>query len=591
MTKGAVEIEPYQKRGNDFPQVPSSEFSRSVFLFEPGRTSRGAEAVFRTMAYSRSRQWLLWLYEKFFPFKVLSDTAYGFIAVHRPFFSKISFYLWGSSLQPDAYFACRKIFIRGLALIYACAFASLFVQIKGLLGSNGILPAASFLQAVQRHFKSMPESFWNFPGVFWFNSSDFFLQGVCAAGVLVSLFLFSSFWPRACLLILWTLYLSIVSVGQDFLSFQWDILLLETGFCALFWAPRAKGAFGFADWNAQAPPFARGLLILILFKVMFSSGLVKLASGDPLWSTLGALDVHYETQPLPSPLSWWAHQAPFFFGRISVFLMFVIELVLPFFLFLPRNLRRLGAGGMLFLQGMILLTGNYGFFNYLSILLCFCALDDLFWKKSRLETISKDSSKFGSIITAGVFTLFFLMSSHQMARIAKINLPWKGTAVFLEEKLRPLRSISGYGLFAVMTPKRPEIIIEGSNDGEHWKNYEFKFKPGDINRLPAWVAPHQPRLDWQMWFAALGGADRNPWFIQFCARLLKGEKDVWALLEGNPFKHEPPLYLRAVLYRYQFTDRKERQQTGAWWKRQKLGLYLPPISLQNDARHQTGLSQ
>jgi hypothetical protein len=145
--------------------------------------------------------------------------------------------------------------------------------------------------------------------------------------------------------------------------------------------------------------------------------------------------------------------------------------------------------------------------------------------------------------------------------------------------LSPLRTFNSYGLFAVMTTTRPEIIIEGSDDGVHWLPYEFKYKPGDVRRRPRFVEPHQPRLDWQMWFAALSDYRRNPWLVNFCVRLLQGSPSVLALLEHNPFPNVPPRFIRAVEYDYHFTDFAARRKTGAWWRRQRVGEYLPPISL------------
>jgi hypothetical protein len=146
--------------------------------------------------------------------------------------------------------------------------------------------------------------------------------------------------------------------------------------------------------------------------------------------------------------------------------------------------------------------------------------------------------------------------------------------------ISPLRSVNSYGLFAVMTRDRPEIIVEGSHDGHEWKPYEFRYKVGDVNRHPGFVAPHQPRLDWQMWFAALGDVRQNVWFVNFCIRLLQGSPDVLELMESNPFPDQPPRYIRARLYDYRFTTHAEKAQSGAWWKREFKHEYLRPLLLE-----------
>lgn len=585
---GKVAVEPYQNRAQDFPEIPAEEFKKSVFLFEEGRTSRAAEAVFRLMSYNPRKKLGLWLYEKLPFFRTLSEKFYAFAASQRVFFSKLTDILWGRDLRPDTYFISRQIFYRGLGLIYACAFASLAVQITGLIGRNGILPAQELIAAAARHFKGQSGlvTMGNFPTVFWFGASDFHLQAVCVIGVALSFVMTAGFAVRACLLLLWFLYLSLSVVGRDFLSFQWDSLLVETGCMALFWAPAQKGFFKPADWKSRPPMFARAFLVLLLFKLMISSGLVKLASGDPAWRDLTAVSYHYETQPLPNTFSWFAHRLPMWCDKLSAAVMFAIELAAPVFLFFPRNFRRAAVFCLIFLQLAIMFTGNYGFFNFLALLLCLTMADDLLWtRKEQTEISFRKESRFRVVLRASLFLICFLISSNQVARLTPINFPWKNSAEFFEKAVYQLRIINNYGLFAVMTQKRGEIIIEGSNDGNDWKAYEFKYKPGNPEKMPAWIAPYQPRLDWQMWFAALSRADRQPWFVNLCTRLLRGTPEVLALLANNPFPEKPPLYIRASMYRYQFTTPEENRLFKTRWKREYLGLYLPPITLNLEAEN------
>ena len=329
----------------------------------------------------------------------------------------------------------------------------------------------------------------------------------------------------------------------------------------------------------------------LVFRLIFMSGVVKLSGGDPTWHRLTALTYHFETQPLPTWIGWLAHHLPEWFQRFSAGSMFAIELIVPFFIFGPRRIRALACGAFLFLQMLIFLTGNYCFFNLLAALLCLCLVDDSAWLKSWRDSMTTAIRRvsFGKVgvaaprwprwILVPLTVVILFMSSLSLIGAFRVRVDWpvwveKTYALFL-----PFRSINGYGLFQVMTISRSEIVIEGSRDGVEWLPYEFKYKPGDLKRRPLWVQPHQPRLDWQMWFAALGGVRQNPWFAGFCLKLLQGSPDVLALLEKNPFPDKPPRYLRAVVYDYHFTDFATLRREGTWWTRQRKGLYCPVLTL------------
>ncbi len=575
-TSGKVEFRPFQEAAADFPQVPAEEFRKAVYLFEAGSISSGAEAVFRIQAYG-SAPWFLRAY-RFLPgFRAVSDFFYSLIASNRVFFSRVTRLLWGRDPRPDSYFCSRKLFFKSLALIYISAFASLWPQIPGLFGERGILPVGHYLQAVSAYFSGSAQRFYAVPSLAWLNPSAVFLQGICVAGVFFALLILAGRAVRLSSFALWLLYLSLVVVGQDFLSFQWDILLLETGLLAVFFAPLSKGFSAKADWDSQSIPVSRFLLQFLLFKLMISSGIVKLASGDPVWRNLTALNYHYETQPLPGPLSWYAHQLPAWFDRVCAAVMFFIELAAPFFLFFPRRIRHFGVLLLAGLQILIFLTGNYCFFNLLALALCLTVVDDTVWRRG-VKTESVRKTPIGMrLAILPVAVVFLAVSCKQVLRLA--GVPMTGTISRVESSLRPFESLNSYGLFAVMTTRRPEIVVEGSLDGKEWKPYVFRFKPGDIQKRPGAVAPYQPRLDWQMWFAALGRGERNPWFIQFCMRLLQGVPEVSRLLASDPFAGKPPKYLRAAEYDYRFTSLKEKWRTGAWWKREYTGNYLPVMAL------------
>lgn len=327
---------------------------------------------------------------------------------------------------------------------------------------------------------------------------------------------------------------------------------------------------------------------------MFLSGVVKLTSGDETWRNLTALTYHYETQPLSNWIAWYAHQLPLWAQKASCALMFVIELGAPFLVFMPRRLRMGGAAALALLQVFILVTGNYTFFNWLTLALCLLLLDDFTLTKllprklavfygqppTPAATPPGGWQRWRWVAIAPLAVVIVSISVVQLWRPFGLPPSWMSPVTKVYQWLSPFRSINSYGLFAVMTKERPEIIVEGSNDGQEWKAYEFPHKPGDLQRRPSFVAPHQPRLDWQLWFAALGNVRQNPWFVNFCVRLLQGSPEVLALLEKNPFAGQPPKYIRARLYDYQFTSLEERRRTGAWWKRELKGEYLPSISLE-----------
>lgn len=567
-TKGRVDFEPYQTAAARFPQVSEKEFQKSVYLFQPDYNSRAAEAVFRTLAYEPRRRWMLWAYHRLPGFRAVSETFYALVAANRVFFSQLTIFLWGRDLRPATYTISQNIFLKCLAGIYAIAFASLFIQIPGLYGASGICPAGEFLQAVSRYAGNGWSKFWLVPSLAWLNPGAPFLQGICAAGILFAAMVLMGRWVRFSLFALWFLYLSLCAVGQDFLSFQWDMLLLETGFIAMLWAP-------------PAAPFARILLVLLNFKLLFSSGMVKLASGDPAWRNLTALDYHYWTQPLPNPVSWFAAQLPSGFHRVCTAAMLAVELAAPFLLFLPRNLKKWGIAALLALQAAIFATGNYCFFNLLAAALCLPSIDDALWPKRMRRPSVPEKKPFIGIRAAGfaMAFVFCFISSTQIAGLFRIRLPWSDPAFRISRAAAPFNLVNSYGLFAVMTQQRREIFVEGSYDGKQWFEYEFKYKPGNVDGFLPVAAPHQPRLDWQMWFAALGRAESNRWFMNFCLRLLEGSPDVLRLLKTNPFPGKPPRFIRAVSYQYRFTGWAGFRKTGAWWKREYEGLYLPPMSL------------
>lgn len=478
----------------------------------------------------------------------------------------------------------RWLFFRFLSLIYLIAFASLWPQVKGLAGSHGILPVQNLLQSASTQLGN--NCFLSFPTLAWFNSGDYFLQVIVESGVVFSLLALSGLAVLPSLVILWLLYLSLVTSLSEFMSFQWDMLLLEVGFLAILFAPKHILSVPWKSSICESPPsfIVLWLFRFLLFRLMFSSGAVKLLSGDTTWWNLTALTHHYETQPLPTPVSWYAAQLPLLFQKLSVLIVLVIELVVPFFIFAPKKLRLVAAMLLVLLQVLITITGNYAFFNFLTISLCLLLLDDDVVSKlvpqslvRRFSMIGQEQQRF-NIRDWPLFALAVVLLGVGLSNLIGLFNPVYVPYRLFDSYAGQLRIVNSYGLFAVMTTSRPEIIIEGSNDGVRWSEYEFKYKPGDLKRAPPWVAPHQPRLDWQMWFAALGTYRTTPWFLNFALRLLEGSPDVLILLEKNPFPDEPPQYIRALLYEYRFADPRSRKASGNWWTRTLKGIYLPPTT-------------
>lgn len=445
----------------------------------------------------------------------------------------------------------RWWYLRGLGVIYLIAFAQLLPQIHGLIGTNGILPASQFLSQVTEQL-GFSKGLQLVPSVFWFiNPSDTNLTIITVCGVIASLLVATGYFAAPALIICYLLYLSIVGVGEDFLSFQWDSLLLEVGFLAIFMAPWAV-LDRRDDPKMQTPRSVIFLWLtrLLLFKLMFLSGICKIRSNDPTWIHAEALRYHYETQPLPTPLAWYMHQLPAAFHSVSTIIMFVIELIIPFFIWGKLRARKFAAAAIIALQVLILLTGNYTFFNLLTILLCVPLFDNSPLPRGR------------SIPIAGALVAVAML----IAQFAIID-----TSAF--------RICNSYGLFAVMTTTRDEITIEGSDDGVDWKPYTFIWKPGPLARAPLVVAPYQPRLDWQMWFASLGTVERNHWFVMLCKNILQGNPTVLALFQENPFPAHPPKFIRATIATYHFTNWKELSETHNWWKANESRIYLPAVSL------------
>lgn len=580
-----------------FPELDRARCARSVqFIDAAGDVTEGAAAVFGALALSPAGRGPQWLYRNVPGIAPVTEWAYRLVADHRPFFSVLARILVGRPTERPTHHLTRWLFLRALGLIYLATFLSLGTQIVGLVGAHGIQPIRELLPAAFEH--NGFGAWWQFPTLCWISTSDGFLRLLCAGGAVLAILLVLDFAPAITLFLLWGFSLSASVAGDVFLGYQWDALLLETGSLAILLGPGRL----LPNWLAtrlgkppvaDPPPswIAIWLLRWLIFRLMLSSAVVKLASNDPSWSGLTALTFHYETQPLPTWIGWYAHQLPAVFHQFSCGVMFAIEFGAAALVFAPRRPRFLGAAAIAFLMLLISATGNYCFFNLLTLVLCIPLLDDtavrrFFPRRMREPVRAKRPPRWRAWLLSAAAVVVLLVTVVQQFKVCRIRIQWPRPIyqahLHALIDLMPLRSLNTYGLFAVMTTTRSEIVLEGSNDGQRWEAYEFNDKPGNPSRRPRFVAPHQPRLDWQMWFEALraGRGQPSPWFLAFCARLLEGSPKVLALLGHNPFPDAPPRYLRAVVYEYHFTDLKTRRLTGDWWRRVPRGLYTPVLSLQ-----------
>lgn len=469
----------------------------------------------------------------------------------------------------ERYQVTSWLFLKLLAMVYAIAFASIAVQITGLVGENGILPFAELLQQTKQQYGIA--AWWRLPNLFWFNSSDSFLVGVSWSGCLAAILLFLGIFPRITLIYLFVAYLSLFHAGQTFLSFQWDTLLLECGFLAIFVVNNPSYLIVF-------------LYHWLLFRLRFLSGLSKILSGDPSWSGLTTLNYYFETQPLPHIGAWFAHQLPEWLLKIATLGVLFMELIVPFFIFLPRPFRIFAAISTIILQLIIIATSNHNFINLLTILLCLFLLDDRMVEpllpKNWLARIRNNKASTANIVVKSRSFVTGIMA----ILLITISLSQAYWYVFNQSLSTPFRQIAvigprfGFGnvyhVFPSMQTERHELQIEGSYDGENWYAYQFKFKPGPLDLAPRFNVPHQPRLDWMIWFVPPQFAAMNRWFDRFMYRLWNNQPEVTELLAHNPFKDQPPpRYLRVLVFRYEFTDFQEYAETGAWWKAEYLGVY------------------
>ena len=570
LTGDKVNYRPYQEATDDYPEFAVEDIEAAIHLIESdGSVCNGARATY-SLYQDIHPQSILLLFYRFLPgFGLFSELCYRFFSTHRGVLAFFTHLFWGKDFEPPRYQIITWLFLRLLGLTYFVAFISFAVQASALIGADGVLPVEYYLNAVKEQLGN--DAYLQLPTLFWFSPVDGFIKFVCIAGMVLSLSLITGFLVRTSLVVLYILYLSLVNGGQVFMSFQWDFLLLECGFLAIF-----------LPWGSTIIVW---LYRWLVFRFMFLGGVVKLVSGDKSWDNLTALSYHFETQPLATPLSWYVHHLPETVLMTGTGMTLITELLVPFLIFTPRRFRHIAAWCFIVFEICILLTGNYNFFNLLTIFICLFLFDDAAAKRLMPYRILATISNY-KYLTAGMVASSFAllmaitsiyMGGTQITRVVDRDWGIQYSAVY--RFLAPFGIVNAYGPFAVMTKVRNEIVIEGSADQIAWQEYQFKYKPGNLDKCPGWVAPHQPRIDWQMWFAALNKPEHERWLFNLLIRLLQNSEPVTAIFKHNPFPDDPPASVRARFYEYTFTSVEERKETGQCWNRSLLGDYYPPISI------------
>ncbi len=468
--------------------------------------------------------------------------------------------------QENTYELVSALFIKLLALVYFVAFASLSGQIIALIGQDGILPVTELLEYATDQFGW--KRFLAYPTIFWISAGDTALTAATWLGCAFSVLLFINYKTRFSLVVLYLLYLSLFHASQTFLNFQWDYLLIEAGFLAIFLTPNSRIIIFLYRW--------------LLFRLRFMSGLSKIVSNDPGWAGLSALTVYFETQPLPHIGAWYAHQLPEWILILATAATLVIELAVPFMMFMSRKYRFIAAWITIIMQLLIIITSNHNWFNILTLILCLFLFDDKAIRRALPVSLSNwllDQKQLSSItsllrLPSYVFASIILVTSSIQIWEMASGIRMTGNSGRVLDYIQRWSLANPYHVFPTVNQQRIELIIEGTADGRTWLPYTFKYKPGELNKPLTVVIPHQPRLDWMVWFVPLNPIFEN-WFESFLFTLLDNSPSVTALLEHNPFPNTPPVAIRVQAFEYRFTNFDEHEVSGNWWKSRYLGPFDP----------------
>lgn len=478
----------------------------------------------------------------------------------------------------NTYWLTRFVILRLLGIVYAVAFLVVIGQFVPLVGADGLTPAHLFFQRISDAI-GPSSGFIKLPSIFWFADSDTTLLTAAWIGLVLSCIVIAGYANAPLLTVLWFLYMSFINAGQEWYGYGWEIQLLETGFLAIFLCP----FLDMRPFPKHAPPVLIILLFRwLIFRIMMGAGLIKLR-GDEMWRNGTALYYHFETQPLPGPLSRWFHFLPRVALRLGVWYNWLAELIAPWFIFWPRMGRHISGTIIVLLQIILILSGNLSFLNWLTLIPALACFDDAFWAKllpRRLvrmaATAGKHAEPSRSIqVTSWIVTAIIgLLSIQPVVNMLSPNQ-------IMNTSYDPLDLVNTYGAFGSVGTERYNVVFEGTMDPvpdstADWKAYPYKGLPVDPHQRPPQVAPYQLRLDWQMWFAAMSSPDEYPWTMTLISKLLHNDPNTLSLFAGNPFPGKPPKYIRAVLYRYKFAT--PGNPAHLYWQRRQLGNWLPAMA-------------
>ena len=480
------------------------------------------------------------------------------------------------------YWLTRFMILRLLGVVYGIAFLVAINQVLPLIGSHGLTPVDIYLNRISVALGSNAAGFKRLPSLFWFWHSDTALVSMAWVGFLLSCVVVVGFANAPLLTLIWILYMSFVHVGQEWYGYGWEIQLIETGFLAIFLCP----LFDMRPFPGRQPPIA----IIILFRwlicrIMLGAGLIKIR-GDEIWRNATALNYHFETQPIPGPLSRWFHFLPRILLKMGIWFNWLAELVAPFFVFWPRLARHIAGIVIILMQITLILSGNLSFLNWLTIVPALACFDDGFWsrilprrlvRRAGIAAAHATESR-AMIITAWAVT--FVIGFLSFRPLVNMLSPRQ----LMNASFDPLEIVNTYGAFGTVGKERLNVVFEGtmgedSSDAAIWKPYIYKGLPVLPDKRPRQIAPYQLRLDWQMWFAAMATAEDYPWTLHLVWKLLHNDPAAVSLFASNPFGDKPPRYIRAVLYRYEFA--KPGGSRGLWWTRELVSIWLPPMSVDN----------
>ncbi len=497
-----------------------------------------------------------------------------------------------SRARPASYWLTRFVILRLLGAVYAVAFLAAARQILPLIGSDGLLPVDLFLRQVSTALGSPWVGFIRLPSLFWLNHSDFLLQSLVWFGFALSCMVVAGYANAILMALLWALYMSFVHVGQDWYGYGWEIQLLETGFLAIFLCPLLE----LRPFPKREPPLViLWLFRWLIFRIMLGAALIKLR-GDSVWRDLTALYYHFETQPIPNPLSRWFHFLPRGVLKGGVVFNYVAELLAPWFAFGPSLARHIAGVILVLFQFTLILSGNLSFLNWLTIVPALACFDDSFWEKLLPKTLVQRATAAGAAaqpspsMRRAAWVIAAIVGLLSIQPVLNMISPGQ----IMNTSFDPFDLVNTYGAFGSVGRERLNVVFEGTetldprSEAAAWREYPYRGLPVALDRRPPQIAPYQPRLDWQMWFASMGTPEQYPWTLHLIWKLLHNDRGVLALFALNPFPEKPPRYVRAVLYRYEFA--RPGNSEHLWWKREKLGLWLPALSA-DDPRLQALLRQ